>query len=226
MTYSIQKRPINMSVHQFEKANSTDLINAACLKVTNTETNQDVTDMVTFDKNLIDIHEFNQAQQLPILVRTDRTQTVDIGYIEVTITKKHIFKYIFIAILLIAGLGLLSMCHQHQINQQNAATNSQQNAQIASNHNNLGKALAEIKALHQQVKDLKNAVQQYQQDQDKQAFNQQLQNIQNQINAIKQQNANQNQEINDLLNRLNNAINQLINTSPQQADQILSKYHF
>ena len=225
MSYAIQKEPVKMTVRQFKKANQAELINAAQLRVTNTETNQDVTDMVVFDKELIDTHEFNQVQRLPISIRVDRTGAVDIGYIDVTLTKKHIFRYIFLALLLIIVAGGLSMCHQHLINQQNDATNSQQNAQIASNHNKLNDALAQIKALHQQVKDLKSAVQQYKQDQNKQAFNQQLQNIQNQINNIKQQQASQNQEISDLLNRLNNAINELINASPQQTDQILSKYH-
>lgn len=226
MSYSIQKEPVKMTVRQFEKAEQPDLISAAQLKVIDTENKQDVTDMVVFDKELINTHEFNQVQRLPIAVRVDRTGTTDVGYIDLTLTKKHIFRYIFLAILLIILVGLLSMCHQHQINQQNDGTNSQQNAQIESNHNKIGNAIAQLKTLNQQVKDLKNAVQQYKQDQNKQAFNQQLQNIQNQINEIKQQQVVQNQEVNDLLNRLNNAINELINATPQQTDQILSKYHF
>lgn len=46
--------------------------------------------MVVFDKELIDTHEFNQVQRLPISIRVDRTGAVDIGYIDVTLTKKHI----------------------------------------------------------------------------------------------------------------------------------------
>lgn len=226
MAYSIQKQTIKMTARKFEKATTTDLINASSLQITNTETNENVTDLVVFDKDVIDLHEFNQVQRLPISVRVDRTGTVDAGYVDLILTKKHIFRYIFIAILLLAVVLGLSMCHQHQINQQNDTTNSQQNAAISSTNGKLNNAFDQIKALKHEVSDLKNAVQQYKQDQNKQAFDQQLQNIQQQLNNMQQQQAFQNQEIKDLMQRLNNALNELMNATPQQVDQILNKYKF
>lgn len=225
MTYSIKKEPIQITVSRFEKANDDELKQLAQLEVKDVENNKDVSDLISFDKNVIDLHEFNQAQRLPIMVHVGRTETVEAGYVDLTLTKKHIFRYIFLIILIICLAGILTMCHQHKVNQQNANVNSQQNAQISSTNGKLNNAFEQIKALHQEVKDLKDAVQQYKQDQNKQTFDQQLQNIQQQINNMQQQQNIQNQEVKDLVQRLNNALNELINANPQQTNDILNKYH-
>lgn len=100
--YKIKQEPIEISVSKFKKATELDLIQKANLRVIDEDTNQDVTNEIMFDKSVVDLHEFNHAQRLPIRIKVDREDDYrEVGNAAVTLVKKHIFRYILITLLLL-----------------------------------------------------------------------------------------------------------------------------
>lgn len=225
MTYKIRKEPLEMSVKKFKNASDLDLIEQSNLEVLN-ENDQNVTDLIRFDRQLIDLHEFNRAQRLPIYLKTDREgHHEEIGYLSVTLVKKHIFRYILIALLLIVVVGGLSTCHQHSVNQQNATENSQQDQSIANNHRKISQAMQQIDQLDNEVKQLKDAIKQYQQDNNKAAFEQQLTTIQQQVEQLQQNQQVQSDHVVELINKINDLINQLKQVNnPDEAGQLMNRF--
>lgn len=225
MTYKIRKEPLEMSVKKFKNASDLDLIEQSNLEVLN-ENDQNVTDLIRFDRQLIDLHEFNRAQRLPIYLKTDREgHHEEIGYLSVTLVKKHIFRYILIALLLIVVVGGLSTCHQHSVNQQNATENSQQDQSIANNHRKISQAMQQIDQLDNEVKQLKDAIKQYQQDNNKAAFEQQLTTIQQQVEQLQQNQQVQSDHVVELINKINDLINQLKQVNnPNEAGQLMNRF--
>lgn len=224
--YKIKQEPIEISVSKFKKATDLDLIQKANLCVIDEDTNQDVTNEIVFDKSMVDLHEFNHAQRLPMRIKVNREGDYrEVGDAAVTLVKKHIFRYILIALLLLAATLGLSMCHQQHINQQNAATNSQQDASISQNHAKIDQAMKQIDQLHDQIKQLKAATKQYQEDNDKAQFEQQLNNVQQQLQTMQNNQQIQSNSVNELLNKINQLISKLENVqNPQEANQLLSHF--
>lgn len=225
MTYKIRKEPLEMSVKKFKNASDLDLIEQSNLEVLN-ENDQNVTDLIRFDRQLIDLHEFNRAQRLPIYLKTDREgHHEEIGYLNVTLVKKHIFRYILIVLLLIVVASGLSMCHQSSVNQQNTIENSQQDQSIANNHSRINQAMQQIDQLHDEIKQLKDAIKQYQQDNNKVAFEQQLTTIQQQVDQLQQNQQVQSDHVGKLINKINDLINRLKQVNnPDEAGQLINRF--
>lgn len=234
--YEIQAEPLTMRVKVFQNATSAQLLADAHVVVKRSNARLDVTSQVTVDKSVVDTNLLNQVQYLPLFISPSPNERQKVGAITLTLTgnaHKHHFKgWIATIIVVVGGVVLASVWHQHHVNQTNNTINTQQNSQISNNQNQLsqhGTQLAKDEAaigkLKQQVVALKQAVQDYQQNQNKQQFNNALSQIQQEINQIKQQDAFQNQVFTALLNRINQALNDLEQATPQQANQILSKYH-
>lgn len=226
MTYKIRQEPIEISISKFKKATNLDLIQKANLHVIDEDTNQDVTNEIMFDKSMVDLHEFNHAQRLPMRIKVDREDDYrKVGNAAVTLVKKHIFRYILITLLLLtAALGLL-MYHQQHINQQNTAVNNQQDASISQNHTKISQAMQQIDQLHDQLNQLKAAAKQYQEDNDKAQFEQQLNNVQQQLKGMQNDQQIQSNSVNELLNKINQLISKLENVqNPQEANQLLSHF--
>ena len=214
-----------MSVKKFKNTSDLDLIEQSNLEVLD-ENGQNVTDLIQFDRQLVDLHEFNRAQRLPIYLKADREgHREEIGYLSITLVKKHIFRYILITLLLIVVAGGLSMCHQHSINQQNTTENSQQDQSIARNHQKISRAMQQIDQLDNEVKQLKDAIKQYQQSNDKAAFEQQLTTIQQQVQQLQQNQQVQSDHVGELINKINDLINQLKQVnSPDEAGQLMNRF--
>ena len=225
MTYKIRKEPLEISVKKFKNASDIDLIEQSNLEVLD-ENDQNVTDLIQFDRQLIDLHEFNRTQRLPIYLKTDRKgHREEVGYLSVTLVKKHIFRYILLALLLIVVAGGLSMCHQHGVNQQNATENRQQDQSIANNHRKISQAMQQIDQLHDEIKQLKDATKQYQQNNDKAAFEQQLITIQQQVEQLQQNQQIQSDHVGELINKINDLINQLKQVNnPNEAGQLMNRF--
>lgn len=225
MTYKVRKEPLEMSVKKFKNTSDLDLIEQSNLEVLD-ENGQNVTDLIQFDRQLVDLHEFNRAQRLPIYLKADREgHREEIGYLSITLVKKHIFRYILITLLLIVVAGGLSMCHQHSINQQNTTENSQQDQSIARNHQKISRAMQQIDQLDNEVKQLKDAIKQYQQSNDKAAFEQQLTTIQQQVQQLQQNQQVQSDHVGELINKINDLINQLKQVnSPDEAGQLMNRF--
>lgn len=225
MTYKIRKEPFEMSVKKFKNASDLDLIEQSNLEVLD-ENDRNVTDLIRFDRQLIDLHEFNRAQRLPIYLKTDREgHREEVGYLSITLVKKHIFRYILIALLLIVVAGGLSMCHQSSVNQQNTIENSQQDQSIANNHSRINQAMQQIDQLHDEIKQLKDAIKQYQQDNNKVAFEQQLTTIQQQVDQLQQNQQVQSDHVSELINKINDLINQLKQVNnPDEAGQLMNRF--
>lgn len=225
MTYKIRKEPLEMSVKKFKNASDLDLIEQSNLEVID-ENDQNVTDLVQFDRQLIDLHEFNRAQRLPIYLKADREgHREEVGYLNITLVKKHIFRYILIVLLLIVVAGGLSMCHQSSVNQQNTIENSQQDQSIANNHSRINQAMQQIDQLHDEIKQLKDAIKQYQQDNNKVAFEQQLTTIQQQVDQLQQNQQVQSDHVGKLINKINDLINRLKQVNnPDEAGQLINRF--
>ena len=229
MIYNIQKKPLKLSVNKFKNMNDEDILSDANVTVKD-ENGNDVTNQVKIDRSVINLHEYKQTQQLPLLIKTSRQSSIQVGYIDLTLVRVYGYlKYLilfFIIFLIIVGI---IMFHQHRLNNQNQAIQSQQSSQInqqssqiSQQGNQINNDLHTINLLKQQIQILKQAVQQYQQTQNKQQFD-------NQINSIKQQLQNvqnNNQKLRGIINELEQALTELSNCSPQQVTQALNKYHF
>ena len=191
----------------------------------------DITYRVRLDKTKLNRNLVNQPQLLPINVLTDDNQLQQVGELDVTLLdaqqavttakqKQPMSKGKKIALGVVGVVALLLLfgaCHQHGVNQQNKAENASQSSQISHNSDDISK-------LAYQVSALRKAVKQYHDDHDQAAYNQALQNIQNEINQMmnNQQNSSFMQ---NKLDELNNLINQLKSTTPNNASSILRNAH-
>lgn len=233
--YSINHTQLSLPVKEFEKLSDSEILAHGDIQVTDMQTNTLVTPHVRLDKNAVDTKKLNEVQTVPLYFNLTNGNQILIGYLDLTLTRssmRKVMKWITTFIAIVVLIGIVLAVHQHHVNQQNTATNSSQNSQIQNNNshiqhndNKLAQDATDIKLLKQQVTNLQNAVQQYQNTQNKQAFDNELNNIQQEINQVKQQQNNQNSEIADLLTRINEALNNLENATPQQASQFLHQYH-
>lgn len=127
-------------------------------------------------------------------------------------SKKKIIAAVLIILAII--IALLTSCH-HRNQQQ--ANNREQSSSIQQNSKKAKQNSAEISQLKDQVAQLKAAAKQYQQDQNRQALNQKLDDLMAQNNQLKQ--SAQDAATQHDCNRINEAIEQ-IKQHPNDASQI------
>lgn len=207
-------QPIIIKSKKFQKLTKEELIQLANLHVLD-ENGKDVTDDIILQIELIDPKKFDQMQQLPILIKVDREHTAQVGYLSITLKRDpHYFRYIIMGMIALALGGMFYSIHEHHVNQA-------QNQQIEQQDLDLKTAENQIKGLKTEIDNLKAAVKQYKQDNNKAELNTQLQNIENQINQLQVNN----QNLEDVIAQLTKMINQLIQATPAQLDRLLIKYH-
>lgn len=231
MSYAIKVgKPLVLTVNQYGKRDSQCLLIDSQVDVINEETNEHVDRaLLRLQRQQVDLKRYNEVQNIPLGVQVDREHVEIIGSLPITLKRNHQVAKGLIGLLILAAIiggGLI--LHQHHVNQANQAAQSSLQNQLAdqkSNNQHLTNKVeqdAETMAqLKQEVKDLRNAVQNYVQNQNQQAFQQQLDQIKQQLANVNADNS----VLQDLVNRLTEAINQLSQVSPQQAQQILQKYH-
>lgn len=133
--------------------------------------------------------------------------------------KKH-RGWLWVLIAVIVVICLLWGWASHRNQEQNqAANNSQQSSQIASNSSSIAKLSGDNQKLANQVAELKGAVKQYQHDQDQQALNQRLDKIENQNQQLI--NKTQNDSTRNNLNQITNVVEQ-VRQDPNNGTQIIN----
>ncbi|MFK5706212.1 hypothetical protein ACI3E1_07225 [Ligilactobacillus sp. LYQ139] len=223
-------RELELTPREFNAMTDQELIRRTGLTAMTT-TGVDVTDQISFDKSMVDQQRVGLPQSIPILFRDGRSSSDQkyVGALSVVLIGtqfqkrggngklQHHRKWSWIVVFLIViGLIVAGIHHQHLINQDNQAEQTSQTSRI----NNNAQHISDLAA---QVKELRDAIKQYKQDNDNQAYQNALNNIQQQLNNIKSQQTNT--ELQNLINRLNNVIDQLRGESPTQAEQTLRNAH-
>lgn len=230
--YVVKKNPVEIKLSEFKKLeNVNELLRIAELSVTkpdDTLGDTDVTDECFINPDLIDTKQLNQVQQVPIYVKVNRSgATTIVDYLSLTLTKSSIssaLKAIAIILAVVVAILFFGGMHQHHVNQQGASENNQQNAEISSNRHQLAKDENSIRKLKQQVSQLKQALADFKEDQNKQELNNQIENIKQELEQTKQQDAQQSAMFIALYNQLINALNKLENASGAQVDSVIDRY--
>lgn len=230
--YVVKKNPVEIKLSEFKKLeNVNELLRIAELSVTkpdDTLGDTDVTDECFINPDSIDTKQLNQVQQVPIYVKVNRSgATTIVDYLSLTLTKSSIssaLKAIAIILAVVVAILFFGGMHQHHVNQQGASENNQQNAEISSNRHQLAKDENSIRKLKQQVSQLKQALADFKEDQNKQELNNQIENIKQELEQTKEQDAQQSAMFTALYNQLINALNKLENASGQQVDSVIDKY--
>lgn len=214
MQYQIHAEPIKISRKQFEKITDQELITLSKLQVLDDDNNV-VTDDVIFQRELIDLKRTGQMQQLPLLIKTDRQHTTQIGYLSITLKANPPYlKYIVLVLMAIIVGGAFYSIHEHHVNQI-------QDTQLKQQADDLSNAENQIKGLKTQVDALKEAMHTYQQNNDKSAFDAQLTKIEQQIQQLQVNN----QQLQQVIDQLVSGIEKMIQASPQQLHDTFDKYH-
>lgn len=230
--YVVKKNPVEIKLSEFKKLeNVNELLRIAELSVTkpdDTLGDTDVTDECFINPDSIDTKQLNQVQQVPIYVKVNRSgATTIVDYLSLTLTKSSIssaLKAIAIILAVVVAILFFGGMHQHHVNQQGASENNQQNAEISSNRHQLAKDENSIRKLKQQVSQLKQALADFKEDQNKQELNNQIENIKQELEQTKQQDAQQSAMFIALYNQLINALNKLENASGAQVDSVIDRY--
>lgn len=230
--YITNKNPVEIKLSEFKKLdNVNELLQKAELIVTKQDEtlgDTDVTDECFINPDSIDTKQLNQVQQIPIYVKVNRSgATTIVDYLSLTLTKSNIssaLKAIGIVLAVVIVILFFGGLHQHHVNQQGANENNQQNAAISSNQHQLAKDESSIRKLKMQVAQLKQALADFKENQNKQELNNQIENVKNELAETKQQDAQQSAMFTALYNQLINALNKLENASGQQVDSVIDKY--
>lgn len=119
--------------------------------------------------------------------------------------KSRWWLWLIIALIIIVGAWWAISSHNRQENQ--AATDSQQNSQISNNSSSINKLSEDNQRLANQVAQLKGATQQYQKDHDQQALEQRLDKIQSQNQQL--QNKVQDNSVKQDLTQVDNTVNEV-----------------
>lgn len=230
--YIVKKNPVEIKLSEFKKLeNINELLRMAELSVTKPDEtlgDTDVTDECFINSDSIDTKQLNQVQQVPIYVKVNRSgATTIVDYLSLTLTKSSIgsaLKAIAIILAVVVAILFFGGMHQHHVNQQGASENNQQNAEISSNRYQLAKDESSIRKLKQQVSQLKQALADFKENQNKQELNNQIENVKQELEQTKEQDAQQSAMFTALYNQLINALNKLENASGQQVDSVIDKY--
>ena len=230
--YIVKKNPVEIKLSEFKKLeNINELLRMAELSVTkpdDTLADTDVTDECFINPDSIDTKQLNQVQQIPIYVKVNRSgATTIVDYLSLTLTKSNIgsaLKAISIVLAVIIAILFFGGLHQHHVNQQGVNENNQQNAAISSNQHQLAKDENSIRKLKMQVAQLKQALTDFKENQNKQELNNQIENVKNELAETKQQDAQQSAMFTALYNQLITALNKLENASGAQVDNVINKY--
>lgn len=125
---------------------------------------------------------------------------------------------IIILVVIICAWWAISAHNRQAANQ--AATDSQQSSQISNNSSSIDKLNKDNQRLANQVAQLKGATQQYQKDHDQQALQNRLDKIENQNQQL--QNQVQDNSVKEDLNQVNNTVNE-VRQNPDNGTQIVNK---
>lgn len=132
--------------------------------------------------------------------------------------KKRVWLWALLAIIVIICLLWGWSSHRHQ-QQEQATNNAQQSSQIADNSSSVAKLSGDNQKLANQVAELRGAVKQYQHDKDQNALNQRLDKIENQNQQLTNQVDNSSTK--NQLNEVTNVVEQ-VRQDPDNGVQIVN----
>lgn len=206
-----------LGIHAADQ-NGQDLTNKVVINTTQVDPNQ----MGEYPVMLSVMDSNGQSTQVSVTlnVQPQRTQSATTSTAATPQKSKRGWLWLIIIVLIVLCGWWAISAHNRQTANDQAVTDSQQSSQISNNSSSINKLSKDNQLLANQVAQLKGATQQYQKDHDQQALQERLDTIQSQNQQL--QNQVQDNSVKQDLNQVNNTVNK-VRQNPDNGTQLVNE---